>query len=132
MQYAKMKRNMIILLVLGGLVATASFWIYGYLFPYSYAMYSLLGILILGGLICYPVAIVYGRNEIINLFHNIRIGGRQPLRMKQGSSWNLLRKTVNFIIACIVTVFLGWLYGTYTAWQHLQLAKRFAGGRSRR
>lgn len=132
MQYAKMKRNMILLLVLGGIVAVAFFWIYGYLFPYSYAMYSLLGMLILGGLICYPVAIVYGRNEIIHLFHNIRAGGRQPLRLKQGSVWNPLKKTLNFIIASIITAFFGWLYGTYTAWQHLQLAKRFAGGRSKR
>ena len=132
MQYAKMKRNIILLLAVGVIVAIVFFWGYGYLFPYSYAMYSLLGILILGGLICYPVAIVYGRNEIINLFHNIRIGGRQPFQIKQASVWNPLKKIVNTIIACVITVGFGWLYGTYTAWQHLQLAKRFAGGYRRR
>ena len=131
MQYEKMKRNMIILLVVGVLVAIAFFWIYGYLFPYSNAMYSVLGILILSAFVFYPVALVYGRNQIIDLFHSIRAGGRQPLHLKQGSVWNPLRKTLNFAIACVITVFLGWLYGTYTAWQHLQLAKRFSG-RSRR
>ena len=132
MQYAKMKRNMILLLVVGVIVAIAFFWGYGYVFPYSYAMYSLLGMLILGGLICYPVAIVYGRNEIINVFHSIRIGRRQPFRIKNASVWNPLRKIVNAIIACVITVSFGWLYGTYTAWQQLQLAKRFAGGYRRR
>ena len=132
MQYAKMKRNAILLLVVGGIIAIAFFWVYGYLFPYSYAMYSLLGMLILCGLICYPVAIVYGRNEIINVFHSIRIGGRQPFRSKPASVWNPLKKMLNAIIACVITVGFGWLYGTYTAWQHLQLAKRFAGGYRRR
>ncbi len=131
MQYEKMKRNMILLLVVGLLVAIAFFWIYGYLFPYSYAMYSVLGMLILGAFVFYPVALVYGRNQIIDLFHSIRAGGRQPFSLKLRSVWNPLRKALNFVIACIITVFLGWLYGTYTAWQHLQLAKRFAG-RSRR
>ena len=131
MQYEKMKRNMIVLLVVGVIVAIAFFWGYGYLFPYSYAMYSVLGILLLGACAFYPVALVYGRNQIIDLFHNIRAGGRQPFRLKQGSFWNPLRKTLNFAIASVTTVFLGWLYGTYTAWQHLQLAKRFSG-RSKR
>lgn len=131
MQYEKMKRNMIFLLVAGVVAATAFFWLYGYVFPYSYAMYSILGILILGAFVFYPVALVYGRNQIIDLFHNIRAGARQPFRLKQGSVWNPLKKTLNFIIACVITVFFGWLYGTYTAWQHLQLAKRFSG-RSRR
>ena len=131
MQYEKMKRNMIFLLVAGVVAATAFFWIYGYLFPYSYAMYSIIGILILGAFVFYPVALVYGRNQIIDLFHNIRAGGRQPLHLKKGSVWNPLKKTLNFAIAVIITAFFGWLYGTYTAWQHLQLAKRFSG-RSRR
>ena len=131
MQYEKMKRNMIFLLVAGVVAATSFFWLYGYVFPYSYAMYSILGILILCAFVFYPVALIYGRNQIIDLFHSIRAGGRQPFRLKQGSVWNPLKKTLNFIIAGVVTVFLGWLYGTYTAWQHLQLAKRFSG-RSRR
>lgn len=127
MQYEKMKRNMIFLLVAGVVAATAFFWLYGYVFPYSYAMYSILGILILGAFVFYPIALVYGRNQIINLFHSIRAGGRQPFRLQQGSVWNPLKKTLNVIIASVVTVFFGWLYGTYSAWQHLQLAKRFAG-----
>lgn len=131
MQYEKMKRNMIFLLVAGVVAATAFFWLYGYLFPYSYTMYSILGILILGAFVFYPVALVYGRNQIIDLFHSIRAGGRQPFRLKQGSVWNPFKNTLNVIIACVITVFFGWLYGTYSAWQHLQLAKRFSG-RSRR
>ena len=127
MQYEKMKRNMIFLLIIGIAAAIVFFWLYGYIFPYSYAMYSILGILILGAFVFYPVALVYGRNQIVNLFHSIRAGGRQPFRLKQGSVWNVLKKTLNVIIACVTTVFLGWLYGTYTAWQQLQLAKRFAG-----
>ena len=71
MQYEKMKRNMIILLVVGVLVAIAFFWIYGYLFPYSYAMYSVLGILILSAFVFYPLALVYGSNQIIDLLHSI-------------------------------------------------------------
>lgn len=131
MQYEKMKRYMIVLLIVGVVAATAFFWLYGFLFPYSYAMYSILGILILGAFVFYPVALVYGRNQIMDLFHSIRAGGRQPFRLKQGSVWNPLKKTLNVIIACVITMFLGWLYGTYSAWQHLQLAKRFSG-RSRR
>ena len=131
MRYKKMKRNMILLVVIGVLIAIAFFWLYGSLFPDSYTMYSALGILLLGAFIFYPVALIYGRNQIIHLFHSIRAGGRQPLPLKQGRMLNLFKTIVNFSIACVVTVFLGWLYGTYAAWQQLQLAKRFSG-RSRR
>ena len=58
MQYEKMKRNMIFLLIIGIVAAVAFFWLYGYIFPYSYAMYSILGILILGAFVFYPVALV--------------------------------------------------------------------------
>ena len=108
MQYEKMKRNMIILLVVGVLVAIAFFWIYGYLFPYSYAMYSVLGILILGAFVFYPVALVYGRNQIIDLFHSIRAGGRQPLSLKQGSVWNPIKKVVK-LCHCLCNYSIFWL-----------------------
>lgn len=126
MQYTKTKRNMMLLLVLGSLIAIAFFWGYGRLFPSSTMMYSTLGILLLFALIFYPMALVYGRDQMKDLFRGISSGARQPFSVKPNNGWNPLFKLLNTILACVTVIFLGWAYGAYMAWQRLQFFKQFS------
>lgn len=126
MQYEKTKRNMILLLVLGGGLAIVFFWGYGKLFPFSTVMYSMLGILILLGLIFYPMALAYGGDQIKDLFYGIANGSRQPFPVKPSSGWNPVYKVLNVLFACVTVLFFGWAYGGYTAWQRLQFFKQYS------
>lgn len=132
MQYVKVKRNMLILLCVGILLNVIFFWVYGKLYPYSTVMYSMLGILILLALLFYPIAIVYGRDQIKDLFQAIANGARQPFTAKVGSVWNGFFKVLNFVFACVTAVSFGWAYGSYIAWQRLQFSKRFSQMNRRR
>lgn len=132
MQYEKVKRNMILLFGLGIVLAIIFFWGFGKLYPYSTVMYSTLGTLLVLGLLFYPIAIVYGRDQIKDLFNAIVSGARQPFPVKPNSKWNLLFKVLNVIFACVTTVFFGWAYGVYIAWQRLQFSKRFSQMKGRK
>lgn len=131
MNYKKEKRKMLILLVAGVLLAIVFFSMYSYVNPYSYVMYSFLGMIVLFALIFYPLALVYGRGQIVDMFHSIRGGARQPFRLRSSHAFNLVLKALNLIFALFTTVFLGWAYGAYSAYQKLQYAKRFSRGYKR-
>ncbi|WP_332651748.1 hypothetical protein [Lysinibacillus sp. 54212] len=125
MNYEKEKRKMIVLLIAGVVLAIVFFSVLGYLNPYSYVMYSFFGMIVLFGLIFYPLALVHGRAQIVDVFHSIRGGDRQPFRLKPGNAFNIALKALNLLFALFTTIFLGWAYGAYTAYQKLQYAKRF-------
>ena len=87
---------------------------------------SFSGLFFVFAIACYPIAIVYGRGQIIDIFHSIRMGARQPFLAKtMKSPLNPLFSVVNFIIALLTIIFFGWIYGTYTAYQKLQMMKSF-------
>lgn len=132
MNYDKEKRKMIFLLGAGLLLAIVFFSVYSYVNAYSYVMYSFFGMIVLIGLIFYPIALVYGRAQIVDVFHSIRGGARQPFRMKPGNVFNVALKGLNLLFALFTTIFLGWAYGAYTAYQKLQYAKLYRRPRTRR
>ena len=125
MSYLKERKKMMGLLV-GGLILTVVV-LYGLsITGNSHFIASFSGLFIVLALICYPLAIVYGHSQIVDVFQSIRMGARQPFRAKStNSSLNPLFTALNFIIAVLTVIFFGWIYGTYTAYQKLQMLKSF-------
>lgn len=125
MNYLKERNKMIMLLVIGFIVMM------GVLFLLSrmgngFYFASFTGLFIAFALICYPLAIVYGRSQIIDIFHSIRMGARQPFRTKKlNSPLKPLYAVLNTIIAILTIIFFGWVYGAYTAYQKLQMLKSY-------
>lgn len=125
MSYLK-ERNKMIGLLVGGLILTIVV-LYGLTITgKGHFLTSFSGLFIILALICYPLAIVYGHRQIVDVFHSIRMGARQPFRAKTtNSSFNLLFTALNFIIALLTVIFFGWIYGAYTAYQKLQMMRSF-------
>ncbi|AWE08901.1 hypothetical protein DCE79_16795 [Lysinibacillus sp. 2017] len=125
MSYLK-ERNKMIGLLVGGLIFTIVV-LYGLsITGNGYFIASFSGLFIVLALICYPLAIVYGHSQIVDVFQSIRIGARQPFRAKTTNSpFNPLFTVINFIMALFTVIFFGWIYGAYTAYQKLQMMKSF-------
>ena len=125
MNYLKERNKMITLLAVGGVLLIAVLYLLSWsgngLFLASFG-----GIFIILALIFYPLALVYGKGQIIDIFHSIRIGARQPFRaQKANSPWQPIFTLLNTVIALLTIVFFGWIYGAYTAYQKLQMLKSF-------
>lgn len=125
MNYLKERNKMITLLVVGVVLLIAVLYLLSWsgngLFLASFG-----GLFIIFAIIFYPLALVYGRSQIIDVFQSIRIGARQPLRAKKSNSpWNPIFALLNTVIALLTIVFFGWIYGAYTAYQKLQMLKSF-------
>ena len=126
MNYLKERRKIFLLLGGGALLAIGFFALLSFQHSSFYFTASFSGIFVFIGLVCYPLAIVYGKKQITDVFNSIREGERQPFRVTPGKAgWNSIYTVVNFIIAVLVTVFFGWGYGTYTAYKKLQMLKGF-------
>lgn len=126
MKYSTLKRNMILLLIVGILLAFGLFTFATYFTPYIAFLYSLFGIIFLFAIIFYPIAIVYGWSQIKDVFYMISRGLKAPFHVKGKSAFNWLKVVLNYVIAFSVTVLFGWAYGLYFAWQKLQYSKRFS------
>ena len=125
MSYLK-ERNKMVGLLIGGLILmiVVFYWLNSIGKGNFIASFS--GLFVVFAIVCYPLAIVYGRGQMIDIFYSIRMGARQPFRAKtMDSSLNPLFTVVNFIIALLTIIFFGWIYGTYTAYQKLQMMKSF-------
>lgn len=125
MSYLK-ERNKMIGILIGGLILMLIV-VYGLsISGKGYYIASFSGMFFVLAIICYPLAIVYGRRQMIDVFHSIRMGARQPFRAKtMKSRLNPLYAVLNFTIAFLTIIFFGWIYGTYTAYQKLQMMKSF-------
>lgn len=126
MKYAALKRNMILLLIAGIILAVGLFTFATYFMPLISFVYSLFGFIIVLAVIFYPIAIVYGWIQIKDVFYMMSRGMRAPFIIKGQSSFNQVKVILNYIIAFSVIVLLGWAYGLYFAWQRLQYSKRFS------
>ena len=125
MSYLK-ERNKMIALLIGGLVLMIIVFYGLSIIGKGDFIASFSGLFIVFAIVCYPLAIVYGRSQIIDIFHSIRMGARQPFRAKtMNSPLNPIITVVNFIIALFTIIFFGWIYGSYTAYQKLQMIKSF-------
>lgn len=125
MNYLKERNKMIGLLVVGVLFLIGVYYVIARsgngLFLASFS-----GIFIILALVLYPLALVYGRSQIVDIFQSIRIGARRPfLTKKIDSPWRLFFTVINTVIALLTVVFFGWIYGAYTAYQKLQMLKSY-------
>lgn len=125
MSYLKERNKMIILLVLGlALVIGVLFFLNSVGRGHYVGSFS--GLFLVLAVICYPLAISYGRGQMIDIFQSIRMGARQPFRARKiNSAWGPIFSVLNFIIALLTLIFFGWVYGAYTAYQKLQMMKSF-------
>ena len=69
----------------------------------------------------YPLAIVYGRDVMVDIFNSIYNGAHSPIKKNK-----LFAKVINFLVACFVVVFASWIHGTYHAYKKYQVAERFS------
>ena len=126
MKYSTLKRNMVLLLLVGILLAFSLFSFGTYFTPYISFLYSLFGFIFLLAIIFYPIALVYGWSQIKDVFQMISRGLKTPFHVKGKSALNGIKVVLNYIIAFLVTIIFGWAYGLYFAWQKLQYTKRFS------
>ncbi|MER2192358.1 MAG: hypothetical protein ABS951_15460 [Solibacillus sp.] len=110
---------MILLLVVGLGLASSFFYAF-YILKMGYAWRaSFIGVFLFAAITCYPLAISYGRGQIIDIFHSIHKGERQPLQVKHG----IWQPVVSFCIALVTVSSFGWVYGSYYAYKRLQMMK---------
>ena len=126
MNYSTLKRNMILLLIVGIVLAFVLFTFATYFTPFISFLYSLFGIIFLFAIIFYPIALVYGWSQIKDIFHMISRGLKTPFTVKGSSALNGVKVVLNYLIAFLVTAVFGWAYGLFFAWQRLQYSKRFS------
>lgn len=125
MNYLKVRNKMIILLVTGVVLAIGTLLLLNSEGKEIYIT-SFSGLFIVVALICYPLAIVYGHRQIVGIFESIRIGERRPFQTsKMNSLLNPLFSVLNCIVAIVIVLSFGWVYGVYTAYQKLQMMKGF-------
>lgn len=123
MNYTK-EKNKVILLLIVGLVLASGFFYTLYLFKMGYALRaSFSGVFLFVAITCYPLAFSYGKGQIIDIFHSIHKGARQPFQVKHGKgTW---QPVLNFCIALLTVVSFGWIYGVYYAYKRLQMMKSY-------
>lgn len=108
-----------ILLVVGGIIM--SVLIMNALYMYQIITWDIYLFVMLA---CYPLAIVYGRNIMVDIFYGIKLGRYQLFKTKYSAKWkNTILKTMNTVVAALTTVFVGWIYGVYTAYQKYMMHK---------
>ena len=125
MNYLKERNKMITLLVIGVILLIGVMYLLSWsgngLFLASFG-----GIFIILAFIFYPLALVYGRSQMFDIFQSIRMGARQPFRtQKANSPWRPIFALLNAVVALLTIVFFGWIYGAYTAYQKLQMLKSY-------
>lgn len=122
-ELCKEKNKMIVLLGIGIVLATVFF--YGLSrAEISYMLRgSFISVFLFVAIVCYPLAIAYGKGQIIAIFQSIHKGVRQPFTTKHGKrTW---QPVVNLCIAFVTIVFFGWVYGVYHAFKQLQMLKSY-------
>ncbi|CAN7185432.1 hypothetical protein [Rossellomorea sp. LjRoot5] len=81
--------------------------------------------LILFMIICYPVGIVYGWRQILNLYNTMRRSDREHWARGGGKGYTaLMITTINLAFSVIVTLLLGWMIGIINAYNKLSQLKR--------
>lgn len=123
MDYAKEKSKVIRLLI-GGFILASGFFYTLYVLGVGYSWRaSFLGVFLFVAITCYPLAFVYGKGQIIDIFHSIHRGVRQPFPVKHGKgTW---QPVINLCIALLTVISFGWVYGAYYAYKKLQMMKSF-------
>lgn len=125
MNYLKERNKMRMLLTGGVLLAIIVLFLLNSVHLGLYVA-SFNGLFLLAAISCYPLAIVYGHRQIVDIFNSIRIGERRPFHLqKLRSPVKPIYTLLNLIVAILTIVFFGWIYGAYTAYQKLRMLKSF-------
>lgn len=122
--YSKERLKMGALLVLGFVLAISFFSLQSSLNIGGRNSDSFSSGFIFVAIVCYPLAIIYGLHQIMDVFNSISFGDRQPFRItRTGVGSESLISVLNFIFATVMIIFFGWIYGTYNAYKKLQFLK---------
>ena len=115
-----MKWKMITLIVLGVLVSLITM---SFLQRYDILYWD---VYLFVSISFYPLALVYGRHVMVDVFYSIKAGPYSPFATfdKNIIVRNVYR-AINWIVAAFTFVFVGWIYGVYTAYQRYQMQKGF-------
>ena len=115
-----MKWKMIALIVLGVLVSLTSMSILQRYHILYWDVYLFVAISF------YPLALVYGRHVMADVFYSIKAGPYSPFSTfcKNALVRNVCR-ALNWLIAIFTFVFVAWIYGVYNAYQRYQMQKGY-------
>ena len=129
MNYLKERNKMRILLIGGILLAIVVLFMLNSVHLGLYVT-SFNGLFLLAAIRCYPLAIVYGRRQIVDVFNSIRIGERQAISFTEVS---LRTYEANLYITKLHSLLhvtrhsLAGFTEFYTAYQKLTNAKGLSG-----
>ena len=74
----------------------------------------------------YPLALVYGRRVMVDVFYSIKSGPYSPFSTKQRNKYvQSIFQILNGLIAAFVFIFVGWIYGVYNTYQRYQMQKGY-------
>lgn len=74
----------------------------------------------------YPLALVYGRHVMVDVFYSIKSGPYSPFSTIEKNTFvRHVCRTLNWLIAAFTFVFVGWIYGVYNAYQRYQMQKGY-------
>lgn len=125
MQY-KQELKKILILFAAGIVLAAVFLFYAITtYSGSTIRFGANDYFILFMIVCYPVGIVYGWRQILNLYNNMRRSDREHWARGGGRGNTALMITmVNLAFSVTITLLLGWIIGLYNAFNKLSQLKR--------
>jgi len=70
----------------------------------------------------YPLAFVYGRRVMVDVFYSIKVGPYKPFSTASTNGFvRTFCQALNWIIAAFIFAFVGWIYGVYNAYQRYQM-----------
>lgn len=115
-----MKWKMISLIVLGVLLSTLTMNTLQRFDVYYWDVYLFVTITF------YPLALAYGRSVMVDVFYSIKAGPYSPFSVHwKNTLLRIFCQALNWVIAALTFVFVGWIYGVYNAYQRYQMQKGY-------
>ena len=113
-----LKTKMILLIMFGFLFSCSSIFLLNRISWVVWDLYLFVALLF------YPLAIVYGRKVMVDIFYSVKDGPYRFFKQTHGKGIVAgIKKLCNTIVAAITFLFVGWIYGTYTAYQKFVMAQ---------
>jgi hypothetical protein len=124
MLYKRELKKIIILFVIGLILSIAFFIAAITNYSGSTIRLGTNDYLILLMILCYPVGIVYGWRQILNLYNNMRRSDREHWANGGGrGNTALMITTFNLAFSVIITLLVGWIIGLINAYKKLKQLK---------
>lgn len=124
MAYKKELRKILILMGIGIALAVVFFFYAINTYSGSHVRMGTNDYLILLAIACYPTGVVYGWRGILNLYNRIRKSDREHWARGGAKGYTALSITLlNFSLAFIATLCLGWIIGLINDYKRLRYFK---------